>query len=155
MILPLAATDKRTEAGFTLVELMVVIVVIAIIAGLSFAEINTDSYRLKSAAKILAGNLQRARLEAVKRNLDVSLKFDRDNDGNADHGYDIIDAANNTILSLTHDRITYGPSMMSLTFTPLGTCSAGHVTLVITGTTAPEYTVTFNNLGRINFAKTK
>jgi len=143
------------SAGFSLVELMVTVAIIAIVAGLTFGNMNTASYRLKSKAKILTGNMQRAKLEAVKKNVNVSLKFDRDGDGNADHGYDIVDAGGNQILSVNNANISFSPTILTITFTPMGTCNAGNITLVSNGTSEPEYKITFNNLGRVKFEKTK
>ncbi len=146
---------KTGAAGFTLVELMVTVAIMAIIAGLTFGNMNTASYRLKSKTKILIGSLQRARLEAVKKNANVSIKFDRDGDGNADHGYDIVDALGNQIISVNNKSITFTPTNLTITFTPIGTCNAGNITLVSNGTSEPEYKITFNNVGRVKFAKTK
>jgi type IV fimbrial biogenesis protein FimT len=75
---------KRKSAGFTLVELMVTVSIIAIVAGLTFGNMNSASYRLKSAAKTLKANMQKARLLAVKENCRVYVDFDLDNNGGSD-----------------------------------------------------------------------
>ena len=143
-------------AGFTLVELMVTVAIMAIIAGLTFGNMNTASYKLKTTAKILSGNMQRARLEAVKRNVDVSVGFDRDGDGTLDQGYyNLTDASGNQILAVNDNKVTFIPSMISITFTPQGTCSAANIKMVTNGTTKPEYKVTTNNIGRVKFEKTQ
>ena len=66
------------NSGFTLVELIIVIAIIAILATIAVpAAINgwLPNYRLKAATRNLYSNLQKARLEAVKRNIDVIVIF--------------------------------------------------------------------------------
>jgi prepilin-type N-terminal cleavage/methylation domain-containing protein len=75
------------EAGFTIVELMVTVAVIAIIAGLTFGNMNTAGYKLKTAARTLKAKMQQARLLAVKENCPVYLDFDFNDDSTLDHGY--------------------------------------------------------------------
>ncbi|MBN2333289.1 MAG: GspH/FimT family pseudopilin [Deltaproteobacteria bacterium] len=145
------------QAGFTLVELMVTMVVIAVIASLTFAEINSQSYQLKSSANTLKGTMQRARLEAINRNLDVRIDFDPDGDGTVNHGYSMIDADGVTVETISEEKVAFTPSPASLmfTFTPEGTGTAGNITMITTGRPAPEYKITTNNIGRINIEKTK
>jgi len=76
--------SKLESAGFTLVELMVTVAIMAIIAGLTFGNLNSTSYRLKSTAKTLKANMQKARLLAVKENCPVYVDFDLDSDGGSD-----------------------------------------------------------------------
>ncbi|MCD6151159.1 MAG: prepilin-type N-terminal cleavage/methylation domain-containing protein, partial [Deltaproteobacteria bacterium] len=76
--------SKLESAGFTLVELMVTVAIMAIIAGLTFGNLNSTSYRLKSTAKTLKANMQKARLLAVKENCPVYVDFDLDNGGGSD-----------------------------------------------------------------------
>ena len=80
-------TKKPKSAGFTLVELMVTVAIMAIIAGLTFGNMNTASYKLKSAAKTLKANMQKARLLAVKENCPVYVDFDFNDDSTIDDSY--------------------------------------------------------------------
>jgi len=80
----------KLNAGFTLVELMVTVGVIAIVAGLTFGNLNSTSYRLKGTAKTLKANMQKARLLAVKENCPVYVDFDLEEpDDGIDNKYTI------------------------------------------------------------------
>lgn len=67
--------ERRHGPGFTLIELMVTIAVLAIMIGLatpSFLEMSLSS-RLTSIANSLSSSVQLARSEAIKRNQPVTL----------------------------------------------------------------------------------
>ena len=73
-----AAPDARAARGFTLVELMIVLAVVAIFASLaapSFREL-TATQKVRSAVSALNESLWLARSEAIKRNTDVEFEFD-------------------------------------------------------------------------------
>ena len=67
----------KTATGFTLFEVLIVIAILSIVAA--FAVPMTMSwlpnYRLKSAARGLYSNMQKAKSEAVKRNCSVGITF--------------------------------------------------------------------------------
>ena len=86
-----------SERGFTLVELMVVVAITALIAGFSFAEINSTSHKLKSTARTLRAKMQQAKLLAVKEGCNVFVDFDIDGDNNINSSYSLWrDIINNT-----------------------------------------------------------
>lgn len=66
--------DKK---GFTLVEAMVVIAVIGIVLAVAVPNIvgYMPNYRLKSAARNLMSDFQKAKFEAIRRNAPVVISF--------------------------------------------------------------------------------
>jgi len=66
------------KSGFTLVELMVVISILAILALITVPSYMSwmPSYRLKGAARDMISNLQLAKLEAIKRNTTCTVNID-------------------------------------------------------------------------------
>lgn len=70
-----ARRPQRPARGFTLVELMITVAVLAVVAGLAaplFAGV-INGNRLTSTANELAAGIQSARMEALRRGVRVSL----------------------------------------------------------------------------------
>ena len=69
------AMGRKTQSGFTLVELIITLILASIILGLgvpSFVDL-VDSNRMISVTNELVGDLQYARNEAIKRNASVTM----------------------------------------------------------------------------------
>lgn len=67
------------DSGFSLVELLIVVAIIAVLGAVAMPNLSPANARLKQAARELYGNLQRARMEAIKTNQDVGVIFDTAN----------------------------------------------------------------------------
>ena len=144
--------DKKSvsEKGFTLIELMVVIVIIAVVAGLTMSEINSSSYQLKSRAHTLKAHMTQAKLEAVKRDVSVIVKINDTKDG-----YDIETVESTPIILITvsyANKFTFTGG--DTTFTPRGTANSNSITVTGKGTNS-EYKISVNNIGRVRLEKTK
>lgn len=87
--------ELRTNSGFTLIEVMVVIAIIAVLAGVGIPAFSRwlPNYRLKSAATDIFSNMQLAKMEAIKTNNNVSILFNPALPGS----YELQDSGGNTI----------------------------------------------------------
>jgi type IV fimbrial biogenesis protein FimT len=79
------------QSGFTLIELIVIIAIVAIFAGIAIPNFLSymPKYRLNGAARQIMGDLMAARMKAVKENNRFRVLF-LDN-----HQYKILDDDNN------------------------------------------------------------
>lgn len=70
-------SPARFQPGFTLLELMVVVTIIAIFAAVAMPSFGglIDRYRVKGTADALHAEIQFARSEAIRRNQEVHLVF--------------------------------------------------------------------------------
>src|SRR5512140_1982139 len=113
---------RRTATGFTMVELLIVVVVLAILTAVAAPNLADmiRAQRVKTASFDLFSSLSFARSEAIKRNVSVTLTPN----GGWESGWTVKDA-NNTLLrdqaSLGSISIT-GPA--SLIFTGSGRLSS-------------------------------
>jgi prepilin-type N-terminal cleavage/methylation domain-containing protein len=100
---------NRMEPGFSLVELMVTVALVAIILSFSSAYINSSPYRLRAAAYQLRSVLQKARLEAIKLNRPVFLDFDFNRDTKLTKSF-------TTRVAATEQSLDYTESMSGIAF---------------------------------------
>lgn len=72
-LLPQSGTN-----GFTLIEMMIVIAMIAILAGIAVPNLTTmlPRFRTKAAARELKNDIQKAKLEAIKQNKECLVVFE-------------------------------------------------------------------------------
>lgn len=68
---------QLTQRGFSLLELMIVVAIVAVLAAVSYSGIMSvfPYYHLRAEARELTINFKKAKTEAVKRNRDVVILF--------------------------------------------------------------------------------
>lgn len=90
---PTRHASRRTAFGFTLIELMIVVSIIAILAGLAAPSFSSliAGQRARAAATNLNSALLKARSEAIKRNTNVTLSPNTAGDWQS--GWQILDPA--------------------------------------------------------------
>lgn len=145
--------------GFTLVETLIVISLIAIICGVSFSTLSSyfPRFRLSGAAREVMTDLMQARMQAVSKKHQMLIEFpspsqykiteDRNNNGvaNSDEPARIFD------LRGSFGDVTVAASAPSIIFKPLGTAVAGvaGATLTVAIPTAGTKTVLVSLAGRV------
>lgn len=128
---PVDPIRRASSEGFTVIELVVALAIIAIIAGFTASGGigNWLTERgLSTAVEQLRGDMQRAKLLAIRQHTNCTIQL---NTPVADQ-YTI--SLNNQVVDLGEYRgnvVFTGPSMgaVTFTFTPWGTCNAGEVQL--------------------------
>jgi len=73
----------RKDSGFTITELLIVIALIGTVTAIAIPNFISwlPNYRLRSAAQDLLSNFQKAKLAAVKGNVNAAVCFKSDNSG--------------------------------------------------------------------------
>ena len=68
--------DMRRAAGFSLIELLIVIAILGVLLAIGYANLPRDRLAVNQAAEGLARDVQLARFEAVRRNWFVGIHFE-------------------------------------------------------------------------------
>lgn len=65
----------KIRAGFTLLELLVVVAIVGVLGTLGVVNLPRDRIQVREAARIVAADILRVRSEAILRNVPVALTF--------------------------------------------------------------------------------
>ncbi|MEK6200360.1 MAG: prepilin-type N-terminal cleavage/methylation domain-containing protein [Psychrobacter sp.] len=109
---------RMTSSGFTLIELMVTIAVLAIIVGMAAPSISTQlaNQRVKSTAATLANALKEAKAESIIRRQSLTLTY---NESSSPKVIEIKNLSSSVIASYNYDAKTSIKSTPSeITFQP-------------------------------------
>jgi type IV fimbrial biogenesis protein FimT len=146
----------KKKAGFTLMEIMIVIAVIGILSAIAIPAFTSmlPGMRLNGAARMVAGDLMAARMNAVKQNNGFRVFFNSP----GTNQYQILDDDNNNNSADTGEAITtkniqteYHDVTLSSTnnpiFSPRGT--ATNLPTVTLQNSSGSKTVTVSIAGRV------
>jgi type IV fimbrial biogenesis protein FimT len=117
-------TSLRIRRGFTLIELVVVIAIVAILSAVAAPSFRNliAAQRVRSAASAITESLWLARSEAIKRNASVSFTLSSSTMSN---GWQIVDGA--TVLHRQDGApaVALASGGGTITFNPYGRLTAG------------------------------
>ena len=102
-----AAVNRRASAGFTLLELLTVVAIIATIAAVSIPALlgAVTHAKVRGASSSLAGLIQSGRMQAIKRNKTLTVQFVR----RKDVPFAVVTAAGN-VSAATDPQVQLGGS---------------------------------------------
>jgi prepilin-type N-terminal cleavage/methylation domain-containing protein len=113
---------KTGQSGFTLVDLMVVIAVIGILLAIAVPNFLSwqPNMRLRSAARDIFSVMSRAKIEAIKRHANVTIRFNAQGDVNYPPNTFIMFLDNVGAGGTANDEIQNGtePILLALTALP-------------------------------------
>jgi len=159
-------TSMRKQRGFTLIELMVILAIVAIIAGFGVPQIIglIQNNRVVSQVNNLSAQLQYARSEAVRRASAINViandtgttnwkggwtvYIDSDNDNTVDKGEELRIVA---ALDIPNVTIT-GPST-NIVFSADGSSGTAQILTLADTKTSTSYTVNISTTGNIKIKK--
>ena len=148
----LPLTLRTTNSGFTLIELMVTIAVLAIIVGIAAPSISNQlaNQRVKSTAATLENALKEAKTESIIRRQPLTLSFDNTKK-TIKIDYMVSGAVKNNIASYKYDtKSTIKPNATSTKFSPNKIANATIYTICDSNTAATPLKVTVSAIAAIS-----
>ncbi|WP_227677537.1 GspH/FimT family pseudopilin [Psychrobacter ciconiae] len=132
--------------GFTLIELMVTIAVLAIIVSIAAPNISTQlaNQRVKSTTSTLESALKEARAESVIRRQNIAVTINNSND------IVVTDSNSNKIASYSYDKKSeVSATISTIVFTSHKTADQASLTICDSNQTANPRLLQVSNLGII------
>ena len=136
---------RMTSSGFTLIELMVTIAVLAIIVGIAAPSISNQlaNQRVKSTTATLANALKEAKVESMIRRQEVELSYDN-NAGNIELKDD-----DSTFATYQYDAKNTIKATGDVKFNPNKTADEMTYTICDSNTAASPRQITVSKIGVI------
>ena len=126
----------RARRAFTLIEFLIVLAIIAILSAIGFTQFRRDTYQVQQAARSFTTSVQKARYEAVSKNVFAGIKVsgteflifrDEDDSRNYNSGDTVVsrvplgsgDYPQVTLSNGTYDEFVFTPRGTPFGVTPL------------------------------------
>ena len=138
-------------AGFTFIELLIVVALVSVLAGISAPTVaaGMERYEIISAGQQIVSTIRAARLQAVSKNMILRVRFNFPADGQ----YQIVDADDTAIgeVRSLDDDITFGADVADVEFTTSGRLNdVAPVSVAVTnGHEEFDRTVTVSTSGQV------
>jgi prepilin-type N-terminal cleavage/methylation domain-containing protein len=109
---PLTSPEHCSRGGFSLIELLTVIVIIGLLTGIAIPRSRLTTYKANSGAQVVATTLIYAQRQAISRQADTRVAFDVANNEiriheDADND-NVIDANERVTMAALPEGVTFG-----------------------------------------------
>ena len=129
-------------SGMSMLEMLFVLALLSILAGMAASSFNSQETKLRTAAYALRTELLSARALAIKEYLSVKVTFDEDSEK-----YTATMDGQTIMEKQIRQGIDLQTGNTSVSFTPLGTATSSSFDLV--SESGKKYTISVNGVGRV------